>query len=323
MKAKGSSLSVDIDLINEEKQENHHQSFDLDDDTYRQDGVTIGYDYLRMDGKTVTRGEFLPGALSSVGQELLGRGAFSVVHRALWKRNETTITVAVKELRLLDGSQQRRKMLLRELKALCKVESPALVHLYGAFLSEDAATMVLEFMDKGSLQQVLQERKMNPLEETMIAPIAHQILVGLAALHENRIIHRDLKPANVLLSSSGAVKLCDFGLATLGEQSLNMTVLGTTKYMAPERLRAHGYGRSSDLWSFGLILLECTTGKPPLAGVTSIVDLLVSLEETNFSEMIPSIATAGLCEMISVSLQVDPGMPMPHAKMILYIEGAT
>ena len=77
--------------------------------------------------------------------------------------------------------------------------------------------------------------------------------------------------------------------------------------MAPERLRAQPYGRSSDIWSFGLILLECCSGHPPWNDVTSLVDLLVTVEETNVKELIPVPTEAGLEEMIVVSMQVNPG----------------
>jgi serine/threonine protein kinase len=91
------------------------------------------------------------------------------------------------------------------------------------------------------------------------------------------------------------------------EVSLNTTVLGTRKFMAPERLRAKLYGRSSDIWSFGLILLECVTGLPPWKDVTSVVDLLVTVEETDVKELVPPTVEAGLEEMIRMSMQQDPG----------------
>ena len=93
-----------------------------------------------------------------------------------------------------------------------------------------------------------------------------------------------------------------------------MSVLGTTKYMAPERLAGEAYGRPSDLWSFGLLLLECLTGKPPFQEISSLVDLLVTLQdqEIDFAKLLPANLEPGLVEMILGSLQLQPGRFYPQ-----------
>mmetsp|Transcript_9173 Transcript_9173/g.18164 ORF Transcript_9173/g.18164 Transcript_9173/m.18164 type:complete len:123 (+) Transcript_9173:71-439(+) len=103
---------------------------------------------------------------------------------------------------------------------------------------------------------------------------------GLAYLHHENTLHRDIKPANVLVSSSGRVKLADFGIVSQksqqsesddDENNMNVTVIGTTRYMSPERLRGKPYAMSSDVWSLGLVLLECVLGKSPFEDVSSVV----------------------------------------------------
>jgi serine/threonine protein kinase len=96
-------------------------------------------------------------------------------------------------------------------------------------------------------------------------------------------------------------------MVALQESSLNTTVLGTRKYMAPERLRAQPYGRSSDIWSFGLIVLECITGRQPWSDVSSLVELLVTVEETEVKDLIPRTAEKGLKEIIRLSMECNPG----------------
>lgn len=305
-------LSINIDVINSED-EDENLSFHLDSECFRHEGVSIGADYLRLDGKTLTRGEILPGTLEL--QNVIGRGAFSEVHRGLWTRkNKDVLPVAVKDFRVIDFSSERRRMLVKELKTLTKVHSEHLVELYGAYLEVDQITMVLELMNLGSLDVILRHTK--AIEETIIAPIAYQILLGLKSLHENRIMHRDLKPGNILLNSDGTLKLCDFGMASLGEQTLNTTVLGTAKYMAPERL-TKSYGRLSDIWSFGLVVFECFTGEHPFSKIESIVDLLVTVEETNFTERIPSDCHSGLKEIITCSLRLNPGLYSTSRHVVL------
>jgi serine/threonine protein kinase len=281
--------------------------FCLGDTTFRADGVSIGRDYLRIEGKTFTRGELLPGNLEI--QDIIGRGAFSVVHRGLWKGNDKLRVVAVKSSRLLGLSRGAQEMMVKELRSLCMLSHSALINVHGAFLFGDAVTMVLEYMDHGALDTLLKSSA--ALRPSFTAAIAYQILDGLTYLHAKKMIHRDLKPSNVLLSSDGSVKICDFGLATTAQNgpdaSLNTTVLGTRKYMAPERLRAQAYGRSSDMWSFGLILLECVTGHPPWREVTSEIELLVTIEETDIRDIVPFGTEEGLQEMIQVSIHRNPG----------------
>lgn len=328
-------LSLNIDLINCAEEE-AQLSYQLDENAYRQEGVSIGCDYLRLEGVTITRGELAPSKLCI--EEIIGKGAFSTVRRAQWRRNETTVDVAVKECSLLESSPQRRHMLLRELRSLCSVTSPTLVQLHGAFLHDNdcshAVTMVLEFMDKGSLEDFLvhyKEKHGAALPESITAAISYQILCGLAYLHapERRLLHRDLKPANVLLQSNGVVKLSDFGMAKIlrEEDSLNFTVLGTTKFMAPERLRAKPYGRPSDVWSLGLVIWACTTADettPWCDDVHSVVDLLVSIEETSILDVLEkrqqrqsetsnsaTTISKGLQEIIAGCLHVEPRKRIP------------
>ena len=355
-------LSLNINLINNCADEQALQvSYNLNDTAYRHEGVSVGCDYLRMEGVTVTRGELMPSKLNI--QEIIGRGAFSTVRRAQWQRrvphndddtDDTTavVDVAMKEFSLLDSSPQRRKMLLQELRSLAYVTHPTLVQMHGAFLHDNKdgcsaplVTLVLEYMDQKSLEDLLVQFKeqrrgttTTGLPETITAAISYQILCGLAYLHapDRRIVHRDLKPGNVLLRSDGCVKLCDFGLAKLlrEEDSLNGTVLGTTKYMSPERLRAKPYGRPSDVWSFGLIVWGCASadgGATPWCDdedIHSIVDLLVTIEETSVADVMArqqqqeqesnnnnnnsaTIISQGLQEIIAGCLHVDPLKRIP------------
>lgn len=298
-------LSINVDLINLRIDES--LDFHTGDTTYRQDGISIGKDYLRLEGRTVTRGELVPESLSS--QEIIGKGAFSTVRRATWTRpdSDEPISVAIKEYSLIDSSQQRREMLLKELRALCQMKNESLVQLHGAFLEADTetVTMVLELMNRGSLKDLIQ-RQSQPLSERIIAPIAYQMLHGLSFLHKYRMLHRDLKPENVLVHSDGSVKLCDFGTSSLGEQSLNVTVLGTTKFMAPERLRARPYSCPSDIWSLGLIVLDLA-GVSPWQDVTSMVELVVTVEESCLENLVPSGVERGLREILIGCLRQEPG----------------
>ena len=304
-------LSINLDLVNQNSPSSNadDKSYHLSDCTYRQDGVTIGKDFLRIDGKTLTRYELDINKLEVL--EIIGRGAFSKVRKAHWLGKENhkgePFVVALKECRMYEDSRQSRDILLREIRALTTVTSPNLVHMYGAFLSSDSVRLVLEYMDHGSLADLLR-RHSGGFPVNIVASITYQLLMGLCHLHADRRLHRDIKPANVLINSSGFVKLCDFGMACLGASvSLNTTVLGTAKYMSPERLRARTYGRASDVWSLGLVTLECATGIESWKGISSIVELVVSIEEKEADELIPRTLPEGLREILAGSLCKNPG----------------
>ena len=95
--------------------------------------------------------------------------------------------------------------------------------------------------------------------------ITVQILQGLAYLHKNHVVHRDIKPANILLNKNGIVKLADFGVSGQTETSMDglTSWVGTMSYMSPERLKGSKYFKDTDLWSLGIILIECATGRCP------------------------------------------------------------
>ena len=292
---KGLSIEVEEEEIAEDG---------LSRTSFRQDGLSIGVDYLRLDGKTLTRSS----SMVEVGEEI-GRGAFSIVKQGIWSDGSV---VAVKESSVTTVSPQRRDMLVQELKILGSLQHECIVGLRGAYLQDNSIVTIMEYMDRGSLEELIHGSSRRILSNDAIAAIAWQLLSGVAYLHERRILHRDLKPANVLLNSAGSVKLCDWGLATLSE-SLNTTMLGTYVYLAPERLRSHEctYGRPSDVWSCGLIFLECATLERPWSNVSSIVDLVVTLNEAAESAQVhpvPSTVTdPGLGELLQGCLAYNPG----------------
>ncbi|KAG4387899.1 hypothetical protein AAZX31_09G064200 [Glycine max] len=118
-------------------------------------------------------------------------------------------------------------------------------------------------MDGWSLEDLLSKVKKIP--ESYLAAICKQVLKGLMHLHHQKhIIHRDLKPSNLLINHRGEVKITDFGVSVIMENTSGQanTFVGTYSYMSPERIigNLHGYNYKSDIWSLGLILLKCATG---------------------------------------------------------------
>lgn len=146
---------------------------------------------------------------------------------------------------------------------------------------------VLEYMNRGNLQTILMEQLEGitiRFSNTVLASIAYQLLWGLSYIHFERLVHRDVKPSNILLNSAGEVKLSDFGIVATQTSLPHTTVVGTIRYMSPERLRARPYGSASDVWSVGLVLLECLVGQSPWQDVTSMVRCAMVIAISRFNE---------------------------------------
>ena len=102
-----------------------------------------------------------------------------------------------------------------------------------------------------------------------------KILWGLAYMKCEKRVHRDIKPSNLLINSNGEVKVTDFGVSAELQSTLAMcgTFVGTFKYMSPERIRNQPYSYPSDLWSFGLVMIECATGIYPYTELTNCIEM--------------------------------------------------
>ncbi len=166
--------------------------------------------------------------------DVIGRGGSSVVVRATHTSSGTPL--ALKVISLFDKS--KRDQLIMEINTLYHAECDALIKFYGAFYREGAITIALEYMDGGSLCNVLHQ--MGPIPEWILANMVYQILWGLAYLKHEHRVHRDIKPSNLLINSLGEVKVTDFGVSAELQSSIAMcgTFVGSFKYMSPERIRS-------------------------------------------------------------------------------------
>lgn len=200
---------------------------------------------------------------------MLGSGSQGSVMLTIHRR--TGDYIAVKRIRLdmadTDEATRKRRELVTEAKTYLQSSCAYVVRSFGVFCVEDTISMLLEYMDAGSLKAVLAR---GPLPEPALRVITEHMLLGLRYLHETRkLVHRDLKPENVLLSSDGLAKISDFGVSReLADTLANCdTFVGTVTYMSPERLdtmrAVRGYGFAADVWSLGVIVAECALGRYP------------------------------------------------------------
>ena len=196
-----------------------------------------------------------------------GKGSGGVVQKAV--HVPTGVFLAVKIVQM-NVQPEIRKRVIGELRALHSAESPYVVAYRGAFFGDGSVSIVLEYADGGSVAELTE--KLGRVREPPLCEIARQTLLGLRYLHaEKKIIHRDVKPSNILLNTDGSVKIGDFGVSGRLADSVAKcdSWVGTVTYMSPERISGEAYAFDSDVWSLGLALLECATGRFPYPPETS------------------------------------------------------
>jgi serine/threonine protein kinase len=173
--------------------------------------------------------------------------------------------------------------------------------------------LVMEFIEGMTLAERIAQGPIT-LAETL--NIAKQIVEALNAAHERHIVHRDLKPANIKLRPDGSVKVLDFGLArtelpsqeavqdsrTLTAQTEPGMLLGTAGYMSPEQARGHAVDKRTDIWAFGVIVYEMSTGKRPFHGESIADTLAATLNQDPDLRLVPQ----SVRRLVGSCLEKDP-----------------
>ena len=168
---------------------------------------------------------------------VIGRGFSSYVQHAVHKPTGTPLA-----LKVINAFEKvKRDQLVKEIKTLYDASSSHIVTFYGAFYKDGAISIALEYMDGGSLSNVVGQ--VGPIPEPVIANMTFQMLAGLAYMKKHSRVHRDIKPENLLINSKGYVKLTDFGVSGIvqGTDAMCGTFVGTFLYMSPERIKNKPY----------------------------------------------------------------------------------
>ncbi|XP_053860067.1 serine/threonine-protein kinase PAK 1-like [Vidua macroura] len=186
--------------------------------------------------------------------------------------------VAIKKINL----QELRKKELRvyELMVMKTNMNPNLVNYLDSYRVDGQLWLVMEYMDGGTLSDVISETY---LSEDEMAAISRECLQGLDFLHSNHVIHRDVKSSNILLRTDGFVKLADSGLFAqlTPEQSRRSSVASTSGWMAPEVVTGQPCGPKVDIWSFGIMGIEMVEREVPYWNETPVSpQLLIDIRGT-------------------------------------------
>jgi serine/threonine protein kinase len=233
--------------------------------------------------------------------EVVGRGAFGTVLRAFDEKLQRVVAIKVMALELAATSPARKRF-MREAQASAAIRHEYVVSVF-AVEEKPLPYLVMEYIPGRTLQQRLDER--GPLDLPTVLRLGRQIAEGLAAAHAQELIHRDIKPGNILLETNvqDRVKISDFGLARAADDaSLTQsgTIAGTPMYMAPEQALGHKLDCRADLFSFGSVLYQMVSGRPPFRASTALAVLKRVVDETPrpIREIIPE-TPQWLCDIIT------------------------
>jgi hypothetical protein len=261
----------------------------------------------------------------TVGQLVAGR--YRIVHpladggmSRVWLAHDEAedIPVAIKKCTLPEGltpdeEDVFRVWTAREARSFALVDHPNVVRTLDVLPDDDAPWIVMEFVPSRSLQQVLDES--GPLPPARVAGIGLAVLEGLLAVRRSGLLHLDVKPSNVLIANDGRVMLSDFGPAVTSEGVRALAgagiILGSPKYLAPERLLDGIALPESDLWSLGATLYHAVEGRPPFVRATTVETLRAVSEETPG----PPLQAGPLTEVIVALLRRNPAQ-RPEPPMV-------
>jgi serine/threonine protein kinase len=207
--------------------------------------------------------------------ELIGTGGAASVYRALDENLGRDVAVKLFKPAIADDDECRRQH--RETLLLATLNHPGLVTLHDVGLHEDdegraTSFLVMELVDGLDLRKLL---KTGPLQPAAVAELGADLADALAYIHSHGVIHRDIKPANVLLYKSVDQdtrlypKLTDFGIARMVDATIataHGAAIGTANYLSPEQAQGLTVEPRSDIYSLGLVLLECLTGQKAFPG---------------------------------------------------------
>ncbi|MBB5019089.1 serine/threonine-protein kinase [Chitinivorax tropicus] len=223
----------------------------------------------------------------------LGQGAMGVVYKATDTRLDRPVALKVMSINLEPTlREQFAARLQQEARSAGRLNHPNIITIYECERVNDLPYIAMEFVDGPSLADMQETGKQLPIDKVL--KILRQLLKGLSYAHQNSIVHRDIKPGNLMFTSTGVLKITDFGIAQMPASDLTQTdtPLGSPRYMSPEQVSAKRVDGRSDIFSCGVLLYEMLTGKAPFD-----------------ADNVASVVYKILFEMPPAPIELNPAVP--------------
>src|SRR6267378_2634763 len=225
----------------------------------------------------------------------LGRGGMGAVYLA--EQPGLGREVAIKEL-LQAADPVALRRFLQEAQVMARTSHPNLVQVHDMELQGNINYLVLEFVRGRSLRDWMNQA---PIPPPQVFAVMHGVLQALDYAHRHAIVHRDMKPENVLISDEGMVKVADFGIARLtddtgvgGTATKTGTTVGTPQYMSPEQVASSKVDGRSDLYSAGIVFYELVAGQPPFTASDTDGPFTLMAKHVQAPPRPPSVFQPGL-----------------------------
>jgi len=251
----------------------------------------------------------------------LGEGGKGVVYKA----RDTVLNrvVAIKMLKSAVSGEEAYSRFMTEAQAVAKLNHPNIVSIHDIGKEGEKQFFVLEFVDGMSLRELMRTYPEGKCDFQTVLRMGMDICGALQYAHSQGVLHRDIKPENILITEEGVAKLMDFGLAKmLGQPSITQegVIVGTVAYVAPEIALGKSADARSDLYSFGAVLYEAVTGKPPFLGEDPVKIIFSHIHDypVSPSRLNPKVSPA-LAECIMKLLEKEPGKRYQSAEDLLKV----
>lgn len=167
-----------------------------------------------------------------------------------------------------NSSEETQRALNNEIKILSNLDHANIIKYYESFVYKRHLCIITEYAENGDLQRKIKEAKSKPISQQQILNWFCQLAMAMGHIHSKNILHRDLKPKNIMLTSNDDIKIGDFGISKMLENTFDMakTATGTPYYLSPEVCLGQKYDNKSDCWMLGCILFELCTLQRPFQG---------------------------------------------------------
>ena len=243
--------------------------------------------------------------LKSVGRyeiiRKLGQGGTAVVYLGMDRYIKRHVAIKIAN----PASDRSRERFFVEAQSAGRLNHPNIVAIYDASVYKEFCYITMEYIEGTTLKKFCDKANLFPLNRAL--EVVFNVCTALDYAHREGVIHRDIKPSNIMLDNLGVIKITDFGIAQITEQTVEMGIFGTPSYMSPEQLRDGVVGSESDVFSLGCVLYELLTGEQAFSGANnfSIMYKITNKEPPSLLDMRPELPNI-LEQITKRALAKDP-----------------